>query len=165
MATPLPKYAAESDMDGIRRPPSGNTPKSPIPGLIMLAMLIAIIIAVPKLKPEYSVQNQTKGQSPNTEYQYDGKPEVETEASISDDFTKVTINLKIKNTLKKPIIKTDITYEIKDKNGNEITSTQKVIAQIILPDSEYEDTETIDLGSVQKNGLQTNTNLLYHFLT
>lgn len=165
MAAPLPKYAAGSNMDGIRRPPSGNTPKSPIPGLIMLAMLVAIIITVPKLKPEYSVQGQMKEQIPNTEYQYDGKPEVETESSMSNDFTKVTIKLKIKNTLKKPIIKTDVTYEISDKNGNEITSTQKVIAQIIMPNSEYEDTETIDLGTTQKNGLRTNTELLYHFLT
>lgn len=186
MATPLPKYAAGSNMNSIRRPPRGNGPKGPPLGPVLLAALAAIIITVPKLKPEYATSKQTQqttvknatyqtNQQPtdSTTYQaneeqtvlYDSKPEAElTEMFLSSDYTKLTVKLKIKNTMAKAIIKTDITYTVNDTNGNEITSCSKTVIQTIIPNAEYEDTEIIDLGLPQTSGIQTNTSLLYHFM-
>lgn len=176
MPSPQPKYAAGSDMDSIRtgKPvrPNGN-------GVGPFAAILAIVIALtifPKLKariqnqpaPTPTQQTTTVSQTPQaaepTATGIYGKPEAElTEMVLSSDYTKVTLKLKIINNMSKPVTKTEITYTISDMSGNEIASSQKTITQTIMPSAEYEDTEIIDLGSPQTNGLTASTNILYHY--
>lgn len=176
MPSPQPKYAAGSDMDSIRtgRPvrPNGN-------GVGPFAAILAIIVALtifPKLKARIQEQptptptqqttpiTQTPQTAEPTPTGIYGKPEAElTEMVLSSDYTKVTLKLEIINKMTKPVTKTEITYTVSDMNGNEIASSQKTITQTIMPSEKYEDTEIIDLGSPQTNGLTANTNLLYHY--
>lgn len=173
-ATPQPKRAKVYNMNNIRTdPPMENKPKRPPMGLLLIAALVAIIIAVPKLKPEYAINNPANQTTPDSESHQDTQQtsiastdKIDTqirEIYLSDDYTKATIELNITNNMIKPIIKAEITYTVNDNDGNEIAKAKKPITKIIMPNEEYEDTETIDLGTVPQNGMEAKAHVVCYY--
>ncbi len=173
-ATPQQKRAKVYNINDIRTdPPTKNRPKRPPIGLLMIAALVAIIIAVPKLKPEYTINSPANQTTPDTESHQDtqqtsiastDKTDAQIkEVHLSDDCTKATIELNITNNMIKPVIKAEITYTVNDNDGSEIAKATKTITKIIMPNEEYEDTETIDLGTIPQNGIEAKAHVVCYY--
>ena len=173
-ATPQQKRAKVYNINDIRTgPPTKNRPQRPPIGLLLIAALVAIIIAVPKLKPEYAINNPANQTISDTESHQDTQQTSiastdKTDAQIkkvylSDDCTEATIELNITNNMIKPIIKAEITYTVNDNDGNEIAKATKTITKIIIPNEEYEDTETIDLGTIPPNGIEAKAHVVCYY--
>lgn len=171
--TPQPKRAKIYNMNTIRTdPPMENKPQRPLKGLLLIAALVAIILAVPKLKPEYAIGNPasqtTSNESrPNTQQTLIASADQTDvqikEVYLSDDCTQATIKLSIINNMVKPVIKTEITYTVNDNDGYEIAKAAKTITKFIMPNEEYEDTETINLETIPQNGIEAKAHVLCYY--
>lgn len=161
-----PKYAAGSDMDSIRTGrPIKLKPKRPAWGLIAIVITIFALAVLPKLIVQTKQQTETPHTTNSTAIaSTDNKPEMKIkDLFLSADGKKVTVQISITNNMSKSIIKTEITYIIKDANDNNLTTTNKTITDNIQPKGKYEDTEIIVLESSQKSGIKASVEAVYQY--